>query len=105
MFIVNGEVLRVGGHAAAVRRRPAKGELRSNVHLGGTPEPVEITPELERVGALAGPILSRLGVLVAGLDCIGGRVVEINAFAPGGLADCQKFYGVDFVEAILRRLL
>jgi glutathione synthase len=105
LFVVNGEILREGGHAAAVRRRPAKGELRSNVHLGGTPEPVEITPALERIGELAGPVLMKLGVAVAGLDCIGDRVVEINAFAPGGLADCEKFYGVDFVDALLRRLL
>lgn len=105
LFVVDGRLFEVGGHVAAVRRRPARGELRSNVHLGGTPEPVEMVPDLERAAELAGPVLTRLGVRVAGLDCIGGRVVEINACAPGGLGDCNAFYGVDFASALLERLL
>ncbi|MEZ4322944.1 MAG: hypothetical protein R3F61_36095 [Myxococcota bacterium] len=104
LFIVNGEMLTAGGRTAAVRRRPANGELRSNVHLGGTPEPTELSDDLRRIGELAGPVLTRLGVQIAGLDCIGGRVVEINAYSPGGLADCEGFYGVDFMGEMLRRL-
>lgn len=105
LYIVNGEVLTVNGHPAVVRRRPAEGELRSNVHLGGVPEATELTPELKKIGDLAGPVLTSLGVQVAGLDCIGGRVVEINAYSPGGLSDTGEFYGVDFVDGLLQRML
>jgi glutathione synthase len=105
LFLVDGEMFTVDGHVAAVRRRPQQGELRSNVHLGAVPEPVEIDDTLCDIAAKAGPTLMRLGVRIAGLDCIGSNVVEINAFSPGGLGDCARFYGVDFTGPLLERLL
>ncbi len=105
LFLVDGEAFTVGGHVAAVRRRPQRGELRSNVHLGAIPEPVELDDTLRDIAEKAGPTLVRLGVRVAGLDCIGSNVVEINAYSPGGLGDCAKFYGLDFTGPLLERLL
>ena len=37
-------------------------------------------------------------------DCIGGRVVEVNVYSPGGLVDMERFHGVPFVGPLLDAL-
>lgn len=105
LFVVNGEPLLANGVLGALRRRPARGELRSNVHLGGRPEPVPLREELLALARRAGPALVEQGALCVGLDCIGGRVVEANVCAPGGLTDMDRFYGLPFLRATLDLLL
>jgi glutathione synthase len=90
------------GRPAAVRRLPPPGDFRSNIHLGGTPTPVpELTPELQRVADEVGPLLAARGVVLAGVDVVGDRILEVNAYAPGGLGDAQMFQDADFLTPIL----
>ncbi|MCA9568842.1 MAG: hypothetical protein KC656_13415, partial [Myxococcales bacterium] len=100
----DGEPLVIDGVLGALRRRPAIGELRSNVHLGGKPEPVACTPELLALAHRAGPALMALGASFVGLDCIGDRVVEANVCAPGGLIDMDGYYKLPFLDTALDRL-
>ncbi len=65
-------------------RRRAKGEeFRSNVHRGGTVEPVELTPEYEQAAVRSAQIM---GLRVAGVDMLEGNegplVMEVNS-SPG----------------------
>ena len=92
------------GSPAAIARVPEGGELRSNVHLGARPVLAPWTASLQRVADLAGPVLRADGVRIAGLDCIGDQVVEVNACAPGGLTDLGHFAGIDAVAAFLERV-
>ena len=105
LFVVDGKPLMVDGVLGALRRRPARGELRSNVHLGGRPEPVPPTPELLALAERAGPALMAQGARCVGLDCIGDRVVEANVCAPGGLTDMDRFYERPFLQTALDALL
>lgn len=101
VLLVNGRPLRVDGCIAAVRRRPPRGDFRSNVFRGGSAEPVERVANLERVVDAVGPQLRADGLFFVGLDLIGDRVVEVNVFSPGGVADMEAFAGVDFTTPIL----
>src|SRR5690349_4016102 len=68
---------------AAMRRRASGDEFRSNVHRGGSVEPVELDEEFERVAVRSAQIM---GLRVAGVDMLEGRrgpqVMEVNS-SPG----------------------
>lgn len=103
ILLWRGTPLSVDSELAAVRRRPASGEFRSNVSLGGTPEAVRFDATLLGVVARARPTILRFGLELVGLDVVGDRVVEVNVFSPGGLDDASRFAGVDFVQALCER--
>jgi glutathione synthase len=104
IIVLDGEVLQVRGHPAVVRRRPQGRELRSNVHLGAVPEVGEVGDREQALVAACGPILAQSGVRLAGLDCIGGKVIEANVWSPGGLTDMAVLQGLpatSFYSAVL----
>jgi ribosomal protein S6--L-glutamate ligase len=72
-----------GRVVAAIRRRAAPGEFRSNLHQGGTAEPVRIS-RAERDAAIRAARAFRLGL--AGVDMLRGvdgpKVLEVNS-SPG----------------------
>ncbi len=53
---------------------------------------------------MVGPRLVADGILLAGLDLIGGKAVEINTYSTGGLGSATVLTGKDFVGAVLDRL-
>jgi glutathione synthase len=71
----------VGGY---LRQRPP-GEFRHNLKVGGTPHPCVLTESDHSLARALGPHLVRAGVWFAGVDVIGGRVVEVNTLNPGGI--------------------
>jgi glutathione synthase len=90
IVLVDGEI------AGAINRRPAKGDIRSNLAAGGTAEATDLTaPEREICDAL-GPELKKRGLLFVGIDVIGGRwLTEINVTSPTGIVAIDKFNGSD----------
>jgi len=105
VHLIGGRLLTVDGRPAIVRRRPAAGEWRSNVALGGQALPGELTDAQRLTLGLVGPVLVRHGLWHVGLDVVGSRVVECNVFSPGGLPEAGQFEGVDFVEEVVRRFV
>lgn len=103
VMLLGGRPLSVGGAVAAVRRVPSGCDFRSNVHVGGRPKPAEFTNDIQHMVRAVGPGLASDGLLLVGLDVIGGLVIEINAFSPGCLCDANPFYGVDFTVPIVER--
>lgn len=101
LILVDGVLLEVDGRPAAVRRVPGEGDFRSNVHVGGTPVSAEVTPAMRELCLAVGPTLVEDGLFLAGLDVIGEMVVEVNAWAPGGLYDAERLCEVDFLGAIV----
>jgi ribosomal protein S6--L-glutamate ligase len=74
----------VGDRVVAAMRRVAQGdEFRSNVHRGGTVEPVELDEEYEKIAVQSAQIM---GLRVAGVDMLEGNdgplVMEVNS-SPG----------------------
>lgn len=85
-------------------RQRAAGEFRHNLKRGGIPEAGEPTPEdLKLLDALT-PQLRDQGIWFAGIDVIGGRVVEINTLNPGGLHLSQQFAQRDLAGPIVESL-
>ena len=104
LFVMNGEALRHRGKYAAFRRIRQGGDMRSNIHAGGSLARAEIGPEALELVEMVRPKLMRDGMFLVGLDIVGNKLMEINVFSPGGLGSAQKFEGVNFSEAVLRAL-
>ena len=95
----------VGGRVVAAMRRKAHGsEFRSNFHLGGSVEPVDIPESYAEVACIAA---DKLGLGLAGVDMLESRsgplVLEVNS-SPG-LEGIETVVGEGFVAAEVARLL
>ncbi len=95
----------VGGKVVAAMRRKAHGsEFRSNFHLGGSVEHVEISDRYAKIACTAA---RTLGLDLAGVDMLESRggplVLEVNS-SPG-LEGIESVVGEGFVAAEVARLL
>jgi len=94
LFVLDGEIV------GAVDRFPSSDDFR----IG--PPAAAIEPDdrdRHLVGVLA-PHLRRLGIALAGLDVIDGRLIEVNVTCPGGMHKTDALLGTDLSGAIMRRL-
>ncbi len=94
VILVDGEP--VGG----INRVPAEGETRSNMHVGGRPEPTALTDRELEICAIIGPRLKEMGQVFVGIDVIGGWLTEINVTSPTGIQELERFDGVNIAEKI-----
>ena len=95
IVLVDGEV------AGAINRKPGAGEFRSNLAVGGSAEPTELTSREEEICAALGPRLKELGLIFVGIDVIGGKwLTEINVTSPTGIVAIDKFNGTDTAAMI-----
>jgi glutathione synthase len=94
IILVDGEV------AGAINRVPAEGETRSNMHVGGTPKPTELTARDKEICARLGPHLKERGLIFVGIDVIGPYLTEINVTSPTGIRQVKAFGGNDIAAMI-----
>ena len=96
-LVIGGKVV------AAMQRKGAEGEFRSNLHRGGSAQAVRITPE-ERSTAVRAA--KALGLNVCGVDMLranhGAVVMEVNS-SPG-LEGVEKATGKDIAGQIIEFL-
>lgn len=102
-------VILIDGEAVgAINRRPRPGETRSNMHVGGTPEPIELDEADRKICHLIGPELKKRGQVLVGIDVIGGKLTEVNVTSPTGVQELKRFSGIDasslFWEAVQKKL-
>ncbi len=93
-----------GEPAGAINRVPQKGQIRSNMAVGGTPEPVELSARDREICAAIGPELRRRGLLFVGIDVIGDYLTEINVTSPTGAVALKTFSGIDATELLWKRI-
>jgi glutathione synthase len=85
VLLLDGEPL------GAILRVPRGDDLRSNIHVGGSVVPTELTAkELELVKSI-GPRLRQDGLIFVGLDVIGERLTEVNVTSPTGIQELGRF--------------
>jgi glutathione synthase len=84
-----------GEPVGAINRVPAAGAVRSNLHVGGTAMPVELTARDHEICAAIGPTLKARGLIFVGIDVIGDYLTEINVTSPTGAQQLKTFTGVD----------
>ncbi|MFK7940196.1 MAG: glutathione synthase [Roseovarius sp.] len=101
--IVKGDkrVILVDGHpVGAINRVPAKGETRSNMHVGGRPEKIELSERDREICDRIGPLLREKGQVFVGIDVIGQYLTEINVTSPTGIQELERFDGVNIAGQI-----
>ena len=84
-----------GEPVGAINRVPAKDQVRSNLRVGGTAAPVELTARDREICAAIGPTLRERGLLFVGIDVIGDYLTEINVTSPTGAQQLKRFSDVD----------
>ena len=93
-FVVGSQVV------ATMRRQAPEGDFRSNLHRGGTAEPVEATQDEKSMAIRAAEVL---GLRVAGVDLIRSRrgpmVLEVNSTP--GLEGIEAVCNVDVAGRII----
>jgi len=104
LFMVNGEPLRHKGKYAAFRRLRSGEDIRSNIHAGGKKGKAEVDSKALRIAEIVRPKLVADGMFMVGLDIVGGKLMEINVFSPGGLGSAQTFENVNFASAVVAAL-
>jgi len=89
-------VLVDGEFAGAINRKPGEGEFRSNLAVGGSAEPAQLTAREEEICLALGPELKARGLVFVGIDVIGGEwLTEINVTSPTGIVAIDRFNGTD----------
>lgn len=94
VILVDGEPV------GAINRVPAAGEVRSNMHVGGRPEKIELSARDLEICAAIGPLLREKGQVFVGIDVIGDYLTEINVTSPTGIQELEKFDGINVAEKI-----
>ncbi|MEC7290656.1 MAG: glutathione synthase, partial [Pseudomonadota bacterium] len=74
---------------------PLKGHARSNLAVGGTAEPSDLSDADLAICAAIGPELKARGQVLVGIDVIGGRLTEVNNTSPTGVQQVRDFTGRD----------
>ena len=94
VILVDGEPV------GAINRVPQKGETRSNMHVGGQAAPDTLSDRDREICAAIGPTLRERGLILVGIDVIGGALTEINVTSPTGVQELERFDGIDVAGAI-----
>ena len=89
-----------GNPVGAINRVPAKGETRSNMHVGGRPEPIGLTERDREICARIGPLLREKGQIFVGIDVIGEYLTEINVTSPTGILELERFDNINIAAKI-----
>lgn len=87
VLLLDGEPL------GAILRVPRGDDLRSNIHVGGSVVPAELTPREQQMVRAIGPRLRADGLIFVGLDVIGERLTEVNVTSPTGIQELGRFTG------------
>jgi glutathione synthase len=89
-----------GEPVGAINRVPAANETRSNMHVGGRPEHIDLSERDKEICSAIGPELKKRGLIFVGIDVIGDVLTEINVTSPTGVREVLKFGGAD-ITALL----
>jgi len=92
----------------ALARIPQGGEVRGNLAAGGKGVAMPLTAREREVAEALGPQLAARGLLLVGLDLIGGYVTEINVTSPTCFQEISAQAGLDvakqFIDALESRV-
>jgi len=99
-------VLVIGGQPVpySLARIPQGNEVRGNLAAGGKGVAMPLTADEQAIAEALGPTLAARGLLLVGLDVIGGRLTEVNVTSPTCFQEIMQQTGFDvaamFVDAL-----
>lgn len=88
IILIDGEV------AGAINRIPAKGQIRSNMVVGGKAVRSSLSQKEEEICRRLKPSLQKLDLIFVGIDVIDGFLTEINVTSPTGLQSINRYDSV-----------
>jgi glutathione synthase len=99
-------VLLIGGEPVpfSLARIPQVGEVRGNLAVGGKGVAGKLTLKEFEIANKLGPILSKRGLHLVGLDFIGGYLTEINVTSPTCFVEITEQTGHDVAKQWLQNL-
>ncbi len=104
LLLLNGSPIYCGKQVAIYRRMSPKGDVRSNMHIGGTRKKVEFTKVEARIAEMIRPKLIADGLYFVGADIVGNKLLEINVFCPGGINNINELYNINVGQAVIEDL-
>ncbi len=99
ILLVNGEPL------GAINRRPAAGDFRSNLAVGGQPESTRISSREREICDALAPSLKAQGLFFVGIDVIDGLLSEINVTSPTGIREVERLMSIPLADQVIASLL
>ncbi len=106
--IVEGDkrVLVIGGKPVpfSLARIPQGSEVRGNLAAGGKGVAMPLTAREKEIAEALGPVLAARGLLLAGIDVIGGCVTEINVTSPTCFQEITQQMGFDVAKMFVDEL-
>jgi glutathione synthase len=106
----DNRVLLIDGKAVphCLARIPKAGESRGNLAAGARGVAQPLSPRQREIAEALGPVLSKRGLLLVGLDIIGDYLTEVNVTSPTCFREITDQTGFDvpgmFMDALERRL-
>jgi len=99
-------VLLIGGEVMpqCLARIPKAGETRGNLAAGGRGVAMPLTAREREIAEHLAPILWQRGLLIVGLDMIGGYLTEINVTSPTCMVEIAQQSGVDIARRTMEIL-
>jgi glutathione synthase len=102
IYLVNGEAV------GWVNRIPPPGSDLANIHQGATCHESELTDSERMLSWEIGSELKQEGIILAGLDFIGGYLTEINVTSPSAVRQINAVYNskleIQIVDGILEAI-
>jgi len=103
LLLLGGEPIRAGRQVAIYRRLPGLAEGEKKRHNPARRR-CRFGAVEERICDLLRPKLLADGLYLVSVDLAGGKILELNAFSPGGIHSLREIYRVDVAEIIIRDL-
>ncbi len=98
ILLLDGEFLGV------VARMPSAGDLRSNIHVGGSAVPAQLTGADEAIIETMRDRLLADRLFFVGLDVIGGKLIEVNVTSPTLIQQMSRLMGKNLATPVIERL-
>lgn len=95
ILLLDGEPL------GAILRVPQRGDVRSNIHVGGSVVRAELDDRDRAIIAAVAPRLRADGLVFVGLDVIGGRLTEVNVTSPTGIQQMSRLDHQPYAERVI----
>jgi glutathione synthase len=101
VIMLNGKILEVNNKPAAIHRVNKSGDIRSNIHAGGTANKAKMNDTIRRLCSIVAPKLNRDGMFIAGIDIVGDKIMELNLDTPGGLVSMGRMEKENYAKAVI----
>jgi len=90
-----------GKPLGAMCRVPPPDDYRANIHRGARFTRARIGPHDEKICQYLSTRLVKDGIYLAGVDIIGGKIVEINVTSPGGIPEINGLNRTNLEKVVI----